>query len=406
MKKIISVILAFVLALTGISTDLSFVRVYASSEETEDESLSQQEIPEFLGLDDEDLLQYVQGNIYNDLTELLDTDSCYVESVEAIYYPKEYIEELEYNSKENIYFGYTSSELNEEYAGKKYIFTLGEDGQTKVVELETFDDDAYNEIMKNVLIGTGVILICVTISVAAAGVGVAAASGTALATGAKAVSLVFAASAATATTFAREGAALSGVTAAIATGYQTEDFEQALKAGATAASDGFKWGAITGAVVGGASEGWAIKKAGDIVEYTKVKTLNMDLVNKAHPETGVRFVKRKLTYSDGQCIEGVFAEFPSAINIQLPKEYYKTSFASQKKYLSEALKEQLNTSGGRKALSKVFSENELAEIAQGIIPDGYVWHHNESEGLMQLVDAVIHDKTAHTGGMSLWGKGY
>ena len=36
----------------------------------------------------------------------------------------------------------------------------------------------------------------------------------------------------------------------------------------------------------------------------------------------------------------------------------------------------------------------------------YVWHHNEKEGLMQLVDANIHAKTGHDGGMKFWGAGH
>ena len=55
---------------------------------------------------------------------------------------------------------------------------------------------------------------------------------------------------------------------------------------------------------------------------------------------------------------------------------------------------------------KRFSKEQLEDIADGVIPEGFVWHHNEEEGLMQLVDAVIHDKTGHTGGMHLWGRGY
>ena len=51
-------------------------------------------------------------------------------------------------------------------------------------------------------------------------------------------------------------------------------------------------------------------------------------------------------------------------------------------------------------------DDELADIAKGVLPEGYTWHHNEKEGLMQLVDTVTHDATGHTGGMSLWGIGY
>ena len=71
---------------------------------------------------------------------------------------------------------------------------------------------------------------------------------------APAVSMIFAASATTGTRVALESGAMSFAAAAIAKGYETENFEQAMKAGAEAAGEGFKWGAITGAIMGGGSE--------------------------------------------------------------------------------------------------------------------------------------------------------
>ena len=46
---------------------------------------------------------------------------------------KEYLDELAFNSQENVYFGYTLSELNAQFQGEKYIFTLGENNETVAV---------------------------------------------------------------------------------------------------------------------------------------------------------------------------------------------------------------------------------------------------------------------------------
>ena len=35
-------------------------------------------------------------------------------------------------------------------------------------------------------------------------------------------------------------------------------------------------------------------------------------------------------------------------------------------------------------------------------PKDYIWHHNDTTGRMQLIDAKVHSKTAHTGGFSIW----
>lgn len=200
------------------------------------------------GLDDEVLLQYVEDNVYETLIQQLNSEDYFIENVEAVYYPKEYIEALAFNSQPNRYFGYTADELNEQFQGTKYVFTLGADGQTIVVPMETVSDDIYVKAMEDVIIGTGVILICVTVSVV-------------VAPAAPAVGMIFAASASTGTAFALESGAISFAATAIAKGYETESFDQALKAGVEAAGEGFKWGAIIGVTAGGAKEAIALKGA-------------------------------------------------------------------------------------------------------------------------------------------------
>ncbi|WP_022761988.1 HNH/ENDO VII family nuclease [Butyrivibrio sp. AD3002] len=200
------------------------------------------------GLDDEKLLTYVEDNIYLNLVEQLGSEDYFVENVEAIYYPKEYIEALSSNSQANVYFGYTAAELDDAFKGTKYVFTLGEDGQTVVVPMETVSDDIYVKAMEDVLIGSGVILVCVTVSMVSA-------------PALPAVSVIMAASASTGTTFALSSGGLAFVAAAITKGYETESFDQAMKAGIVASGDGFKWGAITGAVLGGGGKAIALKGA-------------------------------------------------------------------------------------------------------------------------------------------------
>ena len=55
------------------------------------------------------------------------------------------------------------------------MFTLGDDGDTIVTAFEAYDD-TYEKVIKNVAIGTGVILICVTVSIVSEGFGVPAVS--------------------------------------------------------------------------------------------------------------------------------------------------------------------------------------------------------------------------------------
>ena len=150
-----------------------------------------------------------------------------------------------------------------------------------------------------------------------------------------------------------------------------------------------------------ADESAAIAKVG-FRHYTKVKTINQDLAGKVHPITGVPFETKKLKYSDGRKIEAVFPVFESTANIKLPRKLWKASFNDQKKWLMKKLKKQVK----RGMLDDKLTKEEREAILKGIIPEGYTWHHSEKEGLVQLVDSAKHDKTAHTGGMSLWGEGY
>jgi len=202
----------------------------------------------FTSLNDQNLMRYVEDTVYSDLVNQLNSDKYFVENVEAIYISKEYLDELAYNSQENIYFGKTLSELDQLFQGQKYIFTLSEFGTTEVIPFEEYDD-TYDKVIRNVAIGAGVILLCVTVSVVTAGVG------------ASAVSVIFAASAKTATTFALSSGVISGVSAGIVEGMETHDFDSALKAAALKGSEGFMWGACTGALTGGAGEFMKLKGA-------------------------------------------------------------------------------------------------------------------------------------------------
>ena len=211
----------------------------------------------FSSLKDDSLQKYVEDTIYADLIAQLDSDEYFVENVEATYISKDYIEAVAYNSQENIYFGYKLSELDALFQGQKYIFTLGDDGKTEVKLFEEYDD-TFDEVVRNVAIGTGVILICVTVSVVTAGAG------------APAISMVFAASAKSATIFALSSGVLSGVSAGVVKGIETGSFDEALKEAALKGSEGYMWGAIAGAVDGGFAEYRKLKMEKSMLEYANL----------------------------------------------------------------------------------------------------------------------------------------
>ena len=236
MKKITSFILVCVLFLTGcaqsaekgITTQSNEIQTSIEDEKAREitsteslkETLSSQEslndlssnltngyAPEkeennFSSLNDPNLLQYVEDTVYTRLVDDFHSENYVIENVNAIYISKEYLEEVAYNSQSNIWFGHTLDELEEQFDDNKYVFTLSEDGSTVVTNFEDYDD-TYDKVIKNVAIGSGIILVCVVVSVATAG----AATPT--------VSMVFAASAKTATSFALSSGMIGGVSSGI-----------------------------------------------------------------------------------------------------------------------------------------------------------------------------------------------
>ena len=211
--------------------------------------------PEFDEIDDPELLEYLENEIITNLEGELDEEEYNIDNVQSIYYSQEYINELEYNSKSNIYFGYDQNELNSQFTDTKYVLTLSEDGNTIV---EPFKDyvNPYNAVLKNVAIGSGVILVCVTLSTVTTGT---------------TVSIIFATAAQKGTTIALSGSLFSGVSSGIIKGIQTKDFNQAKEAGIIAASEGFKWGAMAGVLTGGLTSASNLKNAGVLTDITVQK---------------------------------------------------------------------------------------------------------------------------------------
>ena len=95
----------------------------------------------FNSFSDPTFLQYTEDMVYTSLAGNLNSGNFIIEDVSAIFISQEYIEEVAYNTKSNIYFGFNLAELNIKFEGKRYVFTCSEDGQTVVQEFEAFPDN-------------------------------------------------------------------------------------------------------------------------------------------------------------------------------------------------------------------------------------------------------------------------
>ncbi len=314
------------------------------------------------GMNDPDLLPYLEDTIYTSLVDELDSEEYFVEEVKAVYISQEYLDEVAFNSQANIFFGYTLAELDEQFTDSKYIFTLGDDGSTVVEPFTEYYDDTYERIIKNVAMGTGVILICVTVSVISAGVG------------AGAVSVYFAVAAQTGTATALSGSAIGAASSGLITYVQTGNIDESLKSAALGGSEGFKWGAISGCVQG-------LVNATEIVGNTMFFKQGTPQ-SKKYPH-GVRFEKMP----DGS----IYLDFKdySLKTVKFPFPNKETA---------------LNHTG---LSGNYYWDSKLANAYCGLpnTPSGYVWHHVEDMQTMMLVPQDLHSIAKggmpHDGGASL-----
>lgn len=240
MKRLIAFILCACLALTGCAGGAP------TSQLTSPQSYVYP--TEYSSLADPELTDELTESVYSTLVAELDSDDYLIEEVEAAYVSQEYIDELTYNSLGNVFFGYTLDDVIGHFGDEPYVFTCNGD-QTFVKRFESYDD-TWEQVARNVAMGTGVIVVLATVSAIAPAVGVP-----------QAVTAIF--------TFATKGAVVgaavdtpvSAGVVAIATGLETGNVEETIESAALAASEGYKMGAIIGAATGGAAEGFGLLRA-------------------------------------------------------------------------------------------------------------------------------------------------
>ena len=250
-SKFIAVVLSISIILCGCtytgenssSTEQSKIEetIMDSSETTDDGKVYH--------LDDASDLEEYTNLVYENIVDNIQSDEIFVEGVQVAYYSDEYIQDVLYNSKESVFFGYTLSELDNQFQGTKYAFTLGDDGTTQVHEFQNYDFTT-EEIIRNVAIGTAVIVVCVVVTIATAG----AASEATVPCVVVVVNNIASFATKAAITTAVSGAVIGGLSAGLITGFETQDMNAAIKAAALQASKDYMWGAIIGAATGGFTE--------------------------------------------------------------------------------------------------------------------------------------------------------
>ncbi len=130
-----------------------------------------------------------------------------------------------------------------------------------------------------------------------------------------------------------------------------------------------------------------------------VECRNSALAGEVHPETGIKFAPDTINHN-GVSYSGVFPVLDAVDTVQLPEELYLSSDHEQKKHCASELERKIEIDD---QLKSVFSDEQLVQIHISKVPAGYVWHHHQQPGKMELVDSAVHQQTGHTAGKSIWG---
>lgn len=93
----------------------------------------------YQSMSDPAMLRDIEESVYNDLIGELGDEYAIVD-VQAVYISQEYLDELAFNSQSNVFFGYTLAELDAQFVGTRYVFTVDENGETVAREFEAYDD--------------------------------------------------------------------------------------------------------------------------------------------------------------------------------------------------------------------------------------------------------------------------
>jgi hypothetical protein len=267
MKKFIIAMLAVVLAVSGCSSSkTNDLEKTDETTEVEDNivgyEIDSEEIY-YAGGQDSTFFQGLQDEILMYIEGFFDNEDYQIGNIETTYYSNEYLEELEYNSKENNYFGYTLKELDAYFEATPYVFTLDDEGSVEVVSFEQYDDTWKKTIRNNMGVGAGVIAVDVTLGLVGA------------ATGNVWLTLTFFGAAKEGTKLALVYSAVTGVLNTAITQVMTGDTELAFQNGLVGASESFKYGAVIGSIAGGLSAGLNALEAGDeVIEAESALSVN------------------------------------------------------------------------------------------------------------------------------------
>ncbi|MEH7389400.1 HNH endonuclease [Bacillus sp. JJ1474] len=133
-----------------------------------------------------------------------------------------------------------------------------------------------------------------------------------------------------------------------------------------------------------------------------IETVNSSLEGDFHEVSGVYFSAETVELPNGDFVSGVYPDFQEQAAVVIPESIYFESDYVQFEAANQVLASKIALSP---ELGNPFNSEQLEQIQAGETPDGYVWHHHQEPGRLELVEEEVHAMTGHTGGRFIWGGG-
>lgn len=240
----------------------------------------------------------------------------------------------------------------------------------------------------------------------------------------------------------RESEAISGEVDPIGstyprTGSSTFSHAQIIQALAygivTFGSDRIDWGRLTTAAFrpeGGAEPAW-VEESGTVVEAGRIRTIpdwrkariadqvngyvsrfdaNLSLPIASYGLRGTRAGHPKDASVEVQIDQQGFPVFEPAVDILMPFNCFSISDQAQFDFCNKSIvaRVRIDPAFGQTLRATVGDAYDGSGPRYGRPPKGWVWHHHQDAGRMQLVSKPFHDavslgKVKHTGGAAIWG---
>lgn len=145
-------------------------------------------------------------------------------------------------------------------------------------------------------------------------------------------------------------------------------------------------------------------KNGEIPGKPNVKVDHDIIVDVPEGATIINAQHAGSTYKGVEFNRQGFPMFETEFRVEIDEMFYMSTDDVQFAIGNELLYETIQDNSKLVELLEL-SPDDIAGLKRGLKPEGYIWHHNQNTGILELVDKDTHEAARHLGGRNIWGGG-